>query len=60
MNVVIITVKGIDHNGEIIADKVEIVTDDHATNDANTSKSVDDIVEYYKRRFPLTTKAMGL
>ena len=57
MNVVIITVKGIDHNGEIIADKVEIIADDP---DSIPDPDVDDIVEYYRRRFPLTTKAMGL
>ena len=56
MNVVIIRVKGIDHNGEIIADKVEIITDDPVEDNDDEL----DIVEYYKRRFPLTTKAMGL
>ena len=54
MNIIIVTVRGVDHNGEIIADKIEVIT-----NDPDSIPDLD-IVEYYKRRFPLTTKAMGL
>ena len=49
--VVIVRVKGITVDGEAIDGEIEIVTDDPAT---------DDIVEYYRKRFPLTTEAMGL
>ena len=55
MNVVIITVKGIDHNGEIIADKVEIVTDE-----VKTDSAIERYKEEWRKRLPLTTKAMGL
>ena len=58
VNVVIVTVEGVTNDGDIIASKVEVVTDDPAT--VTDDPATDDIVEYYRKRFPLTTEAMGL
>ena len=56
--VVIVRVKGITVDGEAIDGEIEIVTDDPATD--TDDPATDDIVEYYRKRFPLTTEAMGL
>ena len=59
MDIIIVTVEGVTNDGDIIASKVEIIDTEAGT--VTKDGTIDeDILKYYKRRFPLTTEAMGL
>ena len=59
MDIIIVTVEGVTNDGDIIASKVEII-DTEAETVTKDGTIDEDILKYYKRRFPLTTEAMGL
>ena len=53
--VIIVRVKGITNDGEAIDGEIEIVTDE-----VKTDSAIERYKEEWRKRLPLTTKAMGL